>query len=172
MPGEHLSLTQPFPTKPAAFDRQGFTEDDLIDFTPQIRADALEFVQDYVLGPLYTPTTLVGSEPGEKLGTIHVPGSWGGRQLAFGGLRSGDGHILRRVPHAPGGSRRGCSAKRRGGDDGVHPSRPLPDLRPKRPAPHQASVRPDHRDRPDHGGARLDGPPTETDRGTIRCCGT
>ena len=77
VPGEHLALTQPFPTKPAAFDQQGFTEDDLIDFTPQIRADALEFVQDYVLGPLYTPTTLVGSEPGEKKGTIHVPGSWG-----------------------------------------------------------------------------------------------
>ena len=77
VPGETLALTQPFPTKPAAFDQQGFTEDDLIDFTPQIRADALEFVQDYVLGPLYTATTPVGSEPGEKKGTIHVPGSWG-----------------------------------------------------------------------------------------------
>ncbi len=77
VPGEQLSPTQPFPTKPAPFDRQGITEDDLIDFTPELRADALEFVQNYVLGPLYTPTTLVGDEPGEKRGTIHVPGSWG-----------------------------------------------------------------------------------------------
>ena len=43
--GEQLSPTQPFPTKPAPFDRQGFTEDDLIDFTPALRADALAFVQ-------------------------------------------------------------------------------------------------------------------------------
>ncbi len=77
VPGEHLSLTQPFPTKPAPFDHQGITEEDLIDFTPELRADALEFVQDYVLGPLYTPPTLVGDEPGEKKGTIQVPGSWG-----------------------------------------------------------------------------------------------
>ena len=77
VPGEILSPTQPIPTWPAPFDRQGITEDDLIDFTPELRADALEFVEDYVLGALYTPATLVGDEPGEKLGTISVPGSWG-----------------------------------------------------------------------------------------------
>jgi quinoprotein glucose dehydrogenase len=75
--GEILSPTQPIPTWPVHFDRQGISEDDLIDFTPELRADALEFVEDYVLGPLYAPTTLVGDEPGEKLGTIAVPGSWG-----------------------------------------------------------------------------------------------
>ena len=38
VPGERTSPTQPFPTKPPAFDRQGFTEDDLIDFTPELHA--------------------------------------------------------------------------------------------------------------------------------------
>ena len=40
IPGEELSPTQPFPTRPPAFDRQGITENDLIDFTPQLRAEA------------------------------------------------------------------------------------------------------------------------------------
>ena len=41
VPGERTSPTQPFPTKPAPFDRQGVTENDLIDFTPEIKAEAL-----------------------------------------------------------------------------------------------------------------------------------
>ena len=77
VPGEHVSPTQPIPTKPPPFDRQGITEDDLIDFTPRLRADALDFVKDYVLGPLYSPPTLVGDGPGERRGTIQIPGSWG-----------------------------------------------------------------------------------------------
>ena len=44
VPGEWYSPTQPFPTKPAAFDRQGVSVDDLIDFTPEMRAEALEVV--------------------------------------------------------------------------------------------------------------------------------
>ncbi len=75
--GEALSETQPFPTWPPPFDRQGISEDDLIDFTPELRSEALDFVEDYVLGPLYTPPTLVGDGPGEKRGTISFPGSWG-----------------------------------------------------------------------------------------------
>jgi quinoprotein glucose dehydrogenase len=58
VPGEKTSPTQPFPTKPPAFDRQGFTEDDLIDFTPELRAQAREVAKQYVLGPLYTPPTM------------------------------------------------------------------------------------------------------------------
>ena len=46
-PGERTSPTQPFPTKPPAFDRQGSTEDNLIDFTPELRAEALEIAQRY-----------------------------------------------------------------------------------------------------------------------------
>src|SRR6266550_4016573 len=58
VPGERTSPTQPFPTKPPAFDRQGFTEDDLIDFTPELRAQAREVAKQFTLGALYTPPTI------------------------------------------------------------------------------------------------------------------
>jgi quinoprotein glucose dehydrogenase len=45
--GERASPTQPFPAKPAPFERQGVTEDDLIDFTPELRAEALEIMKQY-----------------------------------------------------------------------------------------------------------------------------
>ncbi len=57
MPGEVPSATQPFPTRPAPFDYQGVTIDDLVDFTPEIRAMAVEAVDGFVLGPLFTPPT-------------------------------------------------------------------------------------------------------------------
>ena len=68
--GERTSPTQPFPTKPPAFDRQGVTVDDLIDFTPELRAEALEILKKYEYGPLYTP-------PG-KTPVIFMPGVLGG----------------------------------------------------------------------------------------------
>ena len=57
MPGEWVSPTQPFPTKPAPFEYQGVTIDDLVDFTPEIRAMAIEAVKPFRLGPLFTPTS-------------------------------------------------------------------------------------------------------------------
>ena len=77
VPGEYTSPTQPFPTKPAPFDRQGVTEDDLIDFTPELRAQALALADSFVLGPLFTPATIRSEEPGGKLGTYVIPGGWG-----------------------------------------------------------------------------------------------
>ena len=74
---ESLSPTQPFPTKPAPFDRQGFTEDDLIDFTPALRAKALELVKPFVLGPMFTPPSLRSDTPDGKKGTLTNPGWWG-----------------------------------------------------------------------------------------------
>jgi quinoprotein glucose dehydrogenase len=74
VPGEHTWPTQPFPTKPSAFDRQGLTEDDLIDFTPALRAEAVELVKHYTIGPIFTPPSLIA---GDKKGTIVVPGTWG-----------------------------------------------------------------------------------------------
>ena len=71
MPGEVMSPTQPFPTKPAPFDYQGVVVDDLIDFTPEIRAMALEAVQGFRLGPLFTP--LDRPIEGVTLGTIMRP---------------------------------------------------------------------------------------------------
>lgn len=75
VPGEEASPTQPFPTKPAAFEYQGALENDLVDFTPAIRAMALEAVKGVRLGPLFTPPSLNG--------TIQRPsagggGNWGG----------------------------------------------------------------------------------------------
>ena len=64
IPGEQLSATQPFPTKPAAFELQGLTEDDLIDFTPELRAEALQIVKNYRTGPLFNPPIQVGHPSG------------------------------------------------------------------------------------------------------------
>jgi quinoprotein glucose dehydrogenase len=55
VPGEHSSQTQPFPTNPPAYDRQGISEDDLIDFTPALRQQAVAIASKYKLGPLFTP---------------------------------------------------------------------------------------------------------------------
>ena len=54
--GERQSPTQPFPTKPAMYSRQGYHEDDLIDFTPELKAEALAIAERYVRGPMYTPS--------------------------------------------------------------------------------------------------------------------
>jgi quinoprotein glucose dehydrogenase len=55
VPGEVTSATQPFPSKPPLFLSNGATEDDLIDFTPALRTEALEIFNQYHAGPLYTP---------------------------------------------------------------------------------------------------------------------
>ena len=55
VPGEWYSPTQPFPTKPAAYDRQGVSLDDLIDFTPELKAEGAQLAANYKLGPLFTP---------------------------------------------------------------------------------------------------------------------
>ena len=79
VPGEVTSATQPFPTRPEAFDRQGATVDNLIDFTPELRAEALEIFSNYVTGPMFTPPS-VSTENGTQ-GTIQLPGSQGGADV-------------------------------------------------------------------------------------------
>ncbi len=59
--GEVPSPTQPFPTKPPPFEHQGTSIDDLVDFTPEIRRLAIEAVEGYRLGPLYTPNSTQGT---------------------------------------------------------------------------------------------------------------
>ena len=71
VPGEWYSTTQPFPTKPPPFERQGFLLEELIDFTPELRAEALDFVSQYKTGPIFTPP-IVRGENG-LLGTLFVP---------------------------------------------------------------------------------------------------
>ena len=78
VPGERASRTQPFPTKLPAFDRQGITEDDLIDFTPELRAEALAIARTYVMAPMFTPGSLPEPGPDGKQGTIQMPGTVGG----------------------------------------------------------------------------------------------
>jgi quinoprotein glucose dehydrogenase len=88
VPGERTARTQPFPTRPAPFDRQGITDDDLIDFTPELRAEAKAIIAQYDHGPLFTP-------PSER-GTILLPGIGGGAN--YGGAAVDPGRGILYVP--------------------------------------------------------------------------
>jgi quinoprotein glucose dehydrogenase len=77
VPGEWTSPTQPFPTKPAAVELQGVTENDLVDFTPEIKAEALRVAGQYRLAGLYTPSSLPKAADG-KIGTLSAPSAVGG----------------------------------------------------------------------------------------------
>ena len=77
-PGEIAAPTQPFPTRPAPYDRQGATIDNLIDFTPELREEAIAITRRYVVGPLFTPPSIRSDAPGGTRGTIQLPGSVGG----------------------------------------------------------------------------------------------
>lgn len=85
IPGERTAPTQPFPTKPPAYDRQGVSVDDLIDFTPELRAAALEAIKPYHIGPLFTPATLQHAPDGTK-GLLSLPGSLGGADWEGGAV--------------------------------------------------------------------------------------
>ncbi|WP_423929062.1 pyrroloquinoline quinone-dependent dehydrogenase [Candidatus Palauibacter sp.] len=80
MPGEALSPTQPFPTRPAPYDMQGLTHDDLIDFTPELREAAIEALEDYVIGPLFTPPLHRDNDLG-KVASLWCPGDVGGTNI-------------------------------------------------------------------------------------------
>jgi quinoprotein glucose dehydrogenase len=71
VPTEWYAPTQPFPTKPPPFERQGFIEDYVIDFTPELKAEALKIVSQYKLGPIFTPPILRGE--GGKAGLLYIP---------------------------------------------------------------------------------------------------
>ena len=81
---EWTSPTQPFPTKPAAFDRQGYSDDILVDFTPEIKKEALKIVSQYNKGPLYTPVSIY--DPPKNLGTLMLPDAVGGANWQGGVL--------------------------------------------------------------------------------------
>jgi quinoprotein glucose dehydrogenase len=76
VPGERASPTQPFPTRPPPFDLQGLSVDDVVDFTPALRAEALEILERYRYGPIYTPPSVLEPD-GSNLGTIMIPGALG-----------------------------------------------------------------------------------------------
>ena len=85
-PGEWISPTQPFPTKPLPFDRHGITEDDLIDFTDELKAEALEIAEPYILGEIYTPPSIRGEDAPDTKGTLQLPGSVGGAEWGGAGF--------------------------------------------------------------------------------------
>ncbi len=93
VPGEQVSLTQPFPTKPAAFDRQGFSEEDLIDFTPALREEALSLIESYRMGPLFTPASLADAPDGTR-GTLSLPGTTGGANWEGGAVDAKEGLLF------------------------------------------------------------------------------
>ena len=86
VPKEHSSPTQPIPTRPAPFDRQGVTENDLIDLTPALKAEALDVVKRYKMGPLFTPP--VASRLDGPLGTLQLPSDVGGANWPGGSMDS------------------------------------------------------------------------------------
>jgi len=76
IPGEWYTPTNPIPSKPPPFDRQGVSEETLVDWTPEIKARALAIASHYKMGPLYTPPSL--SKPEGPWGTLILPGTQGG----------------------------------------------------------------------------------------------
>jgi quinoprotein glucose dehydrogenase len=76
--GERTSPTQPFPTRPAPFEAQGVSAEDMLDLTPELHAEAVEIMTRYKIGPLYTPPVLADGKPGSYLGTLMLPGYGGG----------------------------------------------------------------------------------------------
>ncbi len=91
VPGEQTSPTQPFPTKPAAYDRQGVSEADLIDFTPEIKAQALKIASEYKLGPLFTPPIV--ADAGGKKATLLLPSHVGGSNWQGGAVDAETGML-------------------------------------------------------------------------------
>jgi quinoprotein glucose dehydrogenase len=88
VPGEKTSPTQPFPTKPPAYDHQGVTEDNLIDFTPELRAQALTLMSMFKMGPIFTPPPV-----SRKEGPLAGFRSSGGTNWP-GGAFDPDTHVL------------------------------------------------------------------------------
>ena len=91
VPGEWYSPTQPIPTKPPPYGRNGFSVDDVIDFTPELKAQALQLISKYRIGPLFTPPVV--SKAGGPLGTLDIGCCQGGTNWA-GGSYDPQTHLL------------------------------------------------------------------------------
>ncbi len=90
VPGEWYSPTQPFPTKPPAYDTQGLQVKDLIDFTPELRAEAIRITSKYKLGPIFTPPVV--SKLDGPLATLTLASAGGGTNWQ-GGAFDPETHI-------------------------------------------------------------------------------
>jgi len=94
VPGERTARTQPVPTKPAAFSKQGFGENDVIDFTPALRTLALEELRKWRFGPIYAPPSLQG--------TVQMPGIIGGAGWGGGAFDPETGMLYIKTTNQPG----------------------------------------------------------------------
>ena len=156
VPGERASLTQPVPSKPPAFDRQGLTVDDLIDFTPAASGGGHRDHQ--AVRDRSGVHAAIDRRPWARGQEGHDPDAGFGRRrgLDRGGVRSRDGDAVRAVDDEP---VRGEPAARRSGAHGP----PLPgqhapvDSGAAGPAVDQAAIRPHHRVEPESRRAGLDG---------------
>jgi len=93
VPGEASWPTQPFPTKPPAFESQGVTLDDAFDATPQLKERALAELKKYRLGPLYTPPSMQG--------TVVLPGVIGGANWGGGAFDPATGRLFVKTSRQP-----------------------------------------------------------------------
>ena len=91
VPGEWYSPTQPIPSKPAPYGRNGFSVDDVIDFTPELKAQGLQLISKYKIGPLFTPPVV--SKAGGPLGTLDIGCCQGGTNWP-GGSYDPQTHLL------------------------------------------------------------------------------
>jgi quinoprotein glucose dehydrogenase len=94
VPGEASWPTQPFPTKPPAFESQGVTLDDAFDATPEWKARSIAELKKYRLGPIYTPPSLQG--------TVVLPGVWGGANWGGGAFDPATGRLYVKTTRSPG----------------------------------------------------------------------
>jgi len=92
VPGEKMSPTQPFPTKPPAFERQTIFEDDLVDFTPEIKKKAIEIVSKWRRGPMFLPPSVPGVNG--KKGSLVLPGAGGGANWAGSAVDPNTGRLF------------------------------------------------------------------------------
>jgi len=92
VPGEWYSPTQPVPTKPPPYDRQGVHPEDFADWTPEINARALAIASHYRMGPLYTPPAF-SKQPDGPWATMIMPGTQGGANWP-GASYDPDTHML------------------------------------------------------------------------------
>ena len=139
VPGEEVWPTQPFPTKPPAFERQGVSPDDVIDFTPELKAEALAILKNYRIGPLFTPQSL--AERGGTRGTIQMPGTTGGANWGGAGADPESGFLfvpsrtaptmMVLSPGKPSFSDLGYVRNGSFGPESVHPDNPEPPTGPR-----------------------------------------
>ncbi|MEP6782592.1 MAG: pyrroloquinoline quinone-dependent dehydrogenase [Acidobacteriota bacterium] len=93
VPGEVSWPTQPFPTRPPAFESQGVTLDDAFDGTPELKDRAIAELKKYRLGPLYTPPSMQG--------TVVLPGVIGGANWAGGAFDPATGRLYVKTSRQP-----------------------------------------------------------------------